>query len=316
MRTLVTGGAGFIGSHLVDRLLAEGHEVTVIDDLSTGSLGNLAAARSVNLQRPHALRFIRLGLDDPSLDQVLRRAGPEVVYHLAAQMDVRVSVADPVTDARTNVLGTVAVLAAASRAGVRKVVFTSSGGTIYGSPSRQPVSERAALDPLSPYAAAKAAAEPYLRAFRGLSGLDYTVLALGNVYGARQSPHGEAGVVAIFAGALLAGRPTFIFGDGSSVRDYVYVDDVVQACVRFAGPQAAGRRLNIASGVGTTIRDLHTRVAAVLARPDQPSFAAARAGELPRIVLDVTAARQVGWTPLTPLDEGLALTAVWLRTAS
>lgn len=312
MRTLVTGGAGFIGSHLVDRLLADGHQVTVIDDLSSGSLLNLEAARRVNLNRPGALRFVRLELDDPQLEQVVARARPEVVHHLAAQMDVRVSVADPVADARTNVLGTVAVLSAAARAGARKVVFTSSGGTIYGSPRHQPVSERASLDPLSPYAAAKAAAEPYLRAFHGLAGLDFTVLALGNVYGPRQSPHGEAGVVAIFGGALVGGQPTMIYGDGSSIRDYVYVDDVVQACVHFAGTPASGRRLNIASGVGTTVRDLHTQIAAALGRPDAPAFSAPRPGELHAITLDVTAARQVGWTPETPLPEGLARTLEWV----
>ncbi len=319
MRVLVTGGAGFIGSWLVDRLLAAGDEVTVIDDLSTGTLDNLADARAGNLERPGSFTFIRADITAPGLDGIVAAARPEVVHHLAAQMDVRVSVRDPVGDARTNVLGTVAVLQASALAGARMVVAASSGGTIYGSPERQPVTERAGLDPLSPYAAAKAAMEPYLRAFRGLHGLDFTVLALGNVYGPRQSPHGEAGVVAIFARLLLDGRPATIFGDGTSIRDYVHVADVVEAFVLAGGsadrpPPAGGRRLNVGSGVGTTVREIHRLVAVAAGAPDEPVFAAPRAGELAAITLEVRAARQVGWAPHTPLAYGITGTVDWVRS--
>ncbi len=318
MRTLVTGGAGFIGSTLVDRLLAHGDDVTVVDDLSTGSLDNLAAARAVNLDRAGAFRFVRADLTEPGLDGIVAAARPQVVHHLAAQMDVRRSVRDPLFDARTNLLGTVAVLEASARAGVRALTFASSGGTIYGSPAKQPVSERAGLDPLSPYAAAKAAVEPYLKAYAGLYGLRSTVLALGNVYGPRQSPHGEAGVVAIFARRLLAGERTTIFGDGSSVRDYVHVDDVVDAFVLAGGdgdrpPAGAGRRLNVGSGVGTTVREVHRVVAAAAGAPDEPDFAPVRAGELHAITLDVRAARQLGWVPRTGFEAGIAGTVDWVR---
>ncbi|GAC1328805.1 MAG: hypothetical protein NVSMB13_16140 [Mycobacteriales bacterium] len=220
-RIMVTGAAGFIGSNLVDRLLAEGHQVEAVDDLSTGRLENLAEARKVNADRAGAFSFTRFDITDPGLASVVARVQPEVICHLAAQIDVRVSVADPLADARLNVLGTINVLEAARLAGVRKVVFTSSGGSIYGEPTRLPVSERAGLDPRSPYAAGKAAGELYLGTWRAMYGLSYTALALGNVFGPRQDPHGEAGVVAIFATALLEGRPTTIFGDGTSSRDYV-----------------------------------------------------------------------------------------------
>lgn len=317
MRALVTGGAGFIGSTLVDRLLARGDQVIVVDDLSTGSVVNLAAARAVNLHRPQAFQFVHADITAAGLEEIVAAARPDVVHHLAAQMDVRVSVRDPLFDARTNLLGTVAVLEASARAGVRMLTFASSGGTIYGSPARQPVTERAGLDPLSPYAAGKVAVEGYLRAYAGLYGLRSTVLALGNVYGPRQSPHGEAGVVAIFARELLAGRRATVFGDGTSVRDYVHVEDVVDAFV-LAGdpdrPPAVGRRLNVASGVGTSVRALHTLVATAAGAADEPSFAPARPGELDRIVLEVRAARQLGWVPTTPLAEGIAETVGWVRS--
>jgi UDP-glucose 4-epimerase len=318
VRALVTGGAGFIGSWLVERMLARGDIVTVVDDLSTGSLSNLAAARAVNLQRAGAFTFVRADITADGLEGIVAAARPDLVHHLAAQMDVRVSVRDPLFDLRTNVLGTVAVLEASARAGVKMLTFASSGGTIYGSPARQPVSERAGLDPLSPYAAGKAAVESYLRAYRGLYGLDSTVLALGNVYGPRQSPHGEAGVVAIFAGELLAGRQGTIFGDGTSIRDYVHVDDVVDAFVLAGGdglrpPPAPGRRLNVASGAGTTVRDLHALVATAAGAEDRPTFAPARPGELAAITLEVRAARQVGWVPRTPLAGGVRGTVEWVR---
>lgn len=313
MRALVTGAAGFIGSTLVDRLLADGHEVVGVDDLSTGRLANLRQARESNRERPGGFHFHQVDVTAAPLAELLGRLRPEVVYHLAAQADVRVSVADPIADARTNVLGTINVLTAAVAGGARKVVLASSGGSIYGEPRTLPVSERRGLDPRSPYAAAKVAAEYYLGCWRSLYGIQGTTLALANVYGPRQDPDGEAGVVAIFAGALLRGAPTRIYGDGTASRDYVFVDDVVEAFVRFSGDVADGRRLNIGTGVATTVRDLHREIAAATGGPDTPAFAPERAGELHAIAIDPGAARAFGWLPTTSLASGLALTVAWIR---
>jgi UDP-glucose 4-epimerase len=312
VRTLVTGAAGFIGSNLVDRLLADGHHVVGIDDLSTGSLENLAAARAVG---DHRFSFITADVTAPALALLVSAAAPEVVFHLAAQVDVRVSVRDPLLDARLNVLGTVNVLEAARSAGVRKVVFTSSGGSIYGNPEKLPVSERAGTDPISPYAASKVCGEVYLGTYRNLYGLQTTALALGNVYGPRQDPRGEAGVIAIFCTAALEGRTAMIYGDGAAVRDYVYVDDVVDAFARAAGEAGDGRRFNIGTGVGTSVRELHTEVARAAQVADAPTFADARLGELKAIVLDVSSARHgLGWEPFTTLRDGVPRTLAWARS--
>ena len=314
MRTLVTGAAGFIGSNLIDRLLADGHEVVGLDDLSTGTLDNLARAREVNGGRPGAFGFVRGDITDPGFVDIVAKAQPDVICHLAAQIDVRVSVADPLLDARLNVLGTINVLEAARLHGVRKVVFTSSGGSIYGTPEKLPVSERSRPAPGSPYAAGKASGELYLHAFRSMYGLDYTSLALANVYGPRQDPHGEAGVVAIFAGALLDGKATRVFGDGGNTRDYVFVDDVVHAFVLACAPGvASGRRLNIGTGAQTTDRELHTLVAKAVGAPDAPESAPARIGDLRAIALDCSAARAVGWEPFTTLEAGIAATVESIR---
>ena len=309
MRVLVTGAAGFIGSHLVDRLLADGHDVSGLDDLSTGRLQNLAAAR-----RAGGLHFSRFDLNGPGLAELVAHDRPEVVCHLAAQMDVRRSVADPLHDTRVNVLGTVNLLEACVRAGVRKVVFASSGGTIYGQPTVLPVTERAGLKPTSPYGAAKVAGEIYLGVYTALHDLTFTSLALGNVYGPRQDPHGEAGVVAIFARAMIAGQPTTVYGDGSSSRDYVHVDDVVEAVTLVLGAAGDGRRLNVGSGVATTVRALHTLLATATGAPDTPAHAPVRLGELQAIALDSTALRRTtGWTPQVGLADGLAATVASLR---
>jgi UDP-glucose 4-epimerase len=313
VRALVTGGAGFIGSNLVDRLLADGHDVVALDDLSTGKIANLAEARSGELGGHFS--FIHGDITEPTLVDIVRRAKPEVIFHLAAQIDVRHSVADPLDDARRNVLGTVNVLEAARQAGVRKVVFTSSGGAIYGEPAKLPVSERAGVAPLSPYAAAKVSGEIYCGTYRALYGLQTTVIAPGNVYGPRQDPHGEAGVVAIFGTALLQGSRASIFGDGTATRDYVFVDDVVDAFVRAGGEVGDGRRFNVGTGVGTTVRELHTVIAKAVGAPDDPIFAEPRIGELQAVWLDFTAARRVlGWEPFTSLTDGVVETMNWLRT--
>jgi len=313
MRALVTGGAGFIGSTLVDRLLAEGHEVDVIDDLSTGSLNNLADARS---RSERTLQIHTLDIRSPDVVTVMQRRQPEVVFHLAAQMDVRVSVERPAFDAEVNIIGSLHVLEGARVAGSRKVVFASSGGTIYGDPdvSALPIRETEPQRPLSPYGVSKKAVGDYLFAYRELHQLDFTALALGNVYGPRQNPHGEAGVVAIFAGRLLKGEPCTIFGDGSQTRDYVYVDDVVDSFVRGSADRGGGLICNIGTGVETSVNDLYGAVSEACGVDQPPVSAPARTGELQRSALDPGRAEiQLGWKPWTSLDVGIGQTVEWFK---
>ncbi|MCC5579561.1 NAD-dependent epimerase/dehydratase family protein [Microtetraspora sp. AC03309] len=299
MRVMVTGGAGFIGSNLVDRLLADGHEVAVVDDMSSGGNRNPDADL-------HAI-----DVRDPALATAAEAWRPEVICHLAAQISVRKSVADPTHDARVNVEGTVNVLEAAHRAGSRKVVFASSVA-VYGRPAVIPVPGDAPTDPRSPYAASKLSGEVYLSAYSALHGLEYTTLVLSNVFGPRQSPEGEAGVVAIFTDALLAGRPTVLYGDGSQTRDYIFVEDVVDGFVRACGPDGHGRRFNLGTGVQTTDRELHTLIAAAAGAPDEPGLAPARLGDLPAMAVDPEPAREgLGWRPRTDLATGLKATVAW-----
>lgn len=309
MRALVTGGAGFIGSTLVDRLLADGHEVQVVDNLSRGRRENIVSAQATGRMTLHVL-----DITAPGLDAVFAEAAPEVVFHLAAQIDVRESVADPIADAHQNVLGTINVAEAARKAGTRKVVFVSSGGSIYGTPQHLPVSEQAPLAPESPYAASKVSGEMYFNTYRRLYGLDCTTLALANVYGPRQDPHGEAGVIAIFAAALLNGHPTAVFGDGGNTRDYVYVGDAVSALVAAAGHHGSGQRFNIGTGVQTSDRALHRLVAAAAGVEDAPEFAPARLGDLRASALDSTLSqRELGWYPQVELTEGISRTVEYFR---
>jgi UDP-glucose 4-epimerase len=304
MDAAVTGGSGFIGSMLVDRLLQDGHRVHVVDNFSRGRRDNLADA-----ERTGGCTVHELDVTSPELADVLTAAAPEVVFHLAAQIDVRTSVDQPLWDATVNVLGTVNVAEAARKAGARKVVYASSGGAIYGAAKSLPVREDTALRPLSPYGASKVAGEVYLNTYCSLHDLDCSHLALANVYGPRQDPIGEAGVVAVFATALLAGKPTKLFGDGYNTRDYVYVTDVVDALVRAATQGKPGRRYNIGTGVQMTDRELHSVVAATVGRPDTPEFAPARLGDLRASALDAGAAgRDLGWTPSVRLVEGVRLT--------
>ncbi|WP_343600865.1 NAD-dependent epimerase/dehydratase family protein [Mycobacterium sp.] len=311
MRALVTGAAGFIGSTLVDRLLADGHTVAGLDNFATGRATNLE-----HVADDPQFAFAQADIVTADLQAILDEHRPEVVFHLAAQIDVRHSVADPQFDAAVNVVGTIRLADAARRAGVRKIVHTSSGGSIYGVPPTYPTPETTPTDPVSPYAAGKVAGEIYLNTFARLYGLQCSHIAPANVYGPRQDPHGEAGVVAIFAQGLLSGKPTKVFGDGTHTRDYVYVDDVVDAFVKSAGPAGAGRRFNIGTGVETSDRQLHSAVAAAAGAPDDPEFYPPRLGDLTRSCLDIRLAAEVlGWRPQVPLQEGLRRTVDYFRHA-
>jgi UDP-glucose 4-epimerase len=311
MRTLVTGGAGFIGSNLVDRLLAEGHEVDVVDDLSTGTLANLSEARGAG----GALRFHNLDVRSGDLVDLVAHRRPELIFHLAAQADVRVSVARPIFDAEVNILGTLQVLEAARAGRSSKVVFAASGGTLYGEPdaAKLPVGEHNPHRPLSPYGVGKKAAIDYLVAYRETHGIEFTALALANVYGPRQDPHGEAGVVAIFAGNLLAGRSCVIFGDGNQTRDYLYVDDAVDAFARSA-QRGGGLVLNIGTGKETSVCELYKLVAAAAGSSLSPVCAPARPGEVERSALDPSrAALHLGWKPWTDIGDGVRAVVEHLR---
>ena len=310
MRVLVTGGAGFVGSTLVERLLAEGWDVDVVDDLSTGSLPNLADARA---QRTPKCTFQRLDTRSAGIVEFMAHRKPEVVFHLAAQPSVTVSVADPALDADVNVLGSVRVLEGARAAGSRKVVFAGSGGTLYGVPQTIPTRETHPQQPISPYGVSKKAVVDYLQYYREVHGVDYTVLALANVYGPRQDPHGEAGVVAIFAGQLLAGRPPTIFGDGKQTRDFVFVEDVADAFAR-AVDRGGGLLVNVGTGVETTVGELYDLMAGVLGVEATPRYEAPRPGDLRHSALDPARARvQLGWQPWTSLEEGVTRTVEWFQ---
>lgn len=305
LKTLVTGGAGFIGSALVDRLLAEGCRVDVVDDLSTGSLANLADART---QPGRRFSFHRLDLRSPGLADLVAHRRPDVVFHLAAQADVRVSVARPQFDAEVNIIGSLNLFEAAIASGVRKVVFASSGGTIYGTPEELPVRESHPQRPESPYGVAKKSAGDYLHYYREVRGLEYTALALSNVYGPRQDPLGEAGVVAIFAGKLLQHERPVIYGNGDQTRDFVYVDDVVDAFVR-AAQKGDGLLMNIGTGVETSVQQLFDTMARLAGSKEPARYDPPRVGELQRSALDPgRAAIHLGWKPWTSIDEGLART--------
>ncbi len=299
MRALVTGGAGFIGSHVVDALLARGDEVHVLDDLSTGKRGNVAAGAELHVA------------DIRAPNEVFAAVRPELVLHLAAQANVRVSVERPDHDADVNVVGTVRILEAARRHGA-KLVFTSSGGAAYGE-CDGPAPETAPLRPLAPYGTSKLCGEEYLATYNRLHGSAHVSLRLGNVYGPRQEPHGEAGVVAIFMGLLHEGGAPTIFGDGRQTRDYVYVADVARALLLALDHD--GGVFNVGTGTETSVLELYDAIQAAAGSARAPEFAPARLGELQRSVLDASlAAAELGWTPELPLAAGLAATWAWVAS--
>ena len=306
MRCLVTGGAGFIGSNLVDALLARGDQVTVLDDLSTGRRENLDGALAAG-----AALIEQDVRDAAAVAESAAEARAEAVFHLAAQIDVRKSIADPAFDAAVNVGGTANVLEAARTAGARRFVFVSTGGAIYGEGEGKelPLGEGAAVEPLSPYGQSKFAAEGYLALYERLYGLSGVALRLGNVYGPRQDPLGEAGVIAIFCGRLRSGGQPTVFGDGTQTRDYIYVGDVVAAALA-AADGAASEPINIGTGIETDVLEL-VRLLGDLdgAESFEPEFAPPRTGEVQRIAIDpARAERQLGWRAKVGLAEGLRLT--------
>jgi len=299
MRAVVTGGAGFIGSHVVDALLARGDEVHVVDDFSSGKRENVPAAATLH----------ELDVREP-LERLFDEVRPQGVFHLAAQADVRVSVERPDFDAGVNVIGTIRVLEGARRSGAR-VVFASTGGAIYGECAR-PAREGDPRLPLAPYGTSKLAGEEYLATYNRLYGTGHVALRLGNVYGPRQDPHGEAGVVAIFLRRLARGETCRIFGDGAQTRDYVYVGDVVRAGL--AATERNGGVFNIGTATETSVVDLYATCLDVAGSRSPAELAPARLGELRRSVLDASlAARELGWRPETKLADGLRATWEWIR---
>jgi UDP-glucose 4-epimerase len=308
VRALVTGGAGFIGSNLVDALVARGHEVTVVDDLSTGKRENLDAATAAGAELVES--DVR---DADGMRDVLGRVRPEVVFHLAAQIDVRRSAADPAADARINVEGTINLLEAARAAGVGRFVNTSTGGAIYGEGRIVPAPEEHPVAPEAPYGQSKFAAEGYCQLFGRLHGLSTVSLRYGNVYGPRQDPLGEAGVIAIFCGRLIEGERPIVFGDGLQTRDYVHVDDVVTANLAAVESDAPGP-YNVGTGVETTVLQLVEALAPLGTAPFEPEHRPERPGEVRRIALDCTRAREdLGWEAMVGLEDGLIQTLESVR---
>lgn len=305
MRILVTGGAGFIGSHVVDALVDRGHRVTVLDDLSSG--------QEENLNR--RAKFIKGDVtSQKKLESVFKRVQPEAIFHLAGQINVRASVENPVLDAECNILGSLRLVDMAAKAGVKKFIFSSTGGAMFGDEAHYPATEEEPMTPLSPYGLAKAGVEEYLRFYHRVYNLPYTVLRYSNVYGPRQNPHGEAGVVAIFISAMLENRPPTINGDGEQTRDYVYVSDVVKANLAALDSELTEGTFHIGTGVETTVNEIFRLVNWQFGKAFEAVSGPAKKGEVRRSALDVSrAASLLNWKPEVGVSEGITATATWFK---
>ena len=302
MKILVTGGAGFIGSNIVDTYIAAGHEVAIVDNLTTGKKENL---------NPKA-EFFPVDIRDNRLHEVIAEFLPDIINHHAAQIDVRKSVTDPIFNAEINELGTLNLLEAAVKVKIKNFIFASTGGAIYGEvKEKNGADENHPQEPISPYAITKRSVEMYLHAYHVNNGLNYTVLRYGNVYGPRQDPLGEAGVIAIFCGKMLKGETPTIYGDGRQLRDYVYVGDVAAANLS-ALVKGENQIVNIGTGVGTSVNELFAHLKELLNFKSEAKYAPARAGELFRSVLNADkAAKVLGWKPKEDMKSGLKLTLDW-----
>ena len=306
MRIMVTGGAGFIGAHTVNAIVASGAgEVSVLDNFSTGKRSQV---------NPKATIYETDLRDAAAVAAAVESARPELIFHLAAQMDVRRSVADPPFDAQVNVVGFLNLIESARRQGLKRVVFASTGGAIYGEQDEFPCTEDHPRRPVSPYGVAKLATEAYLFFYKVEYGIDYLALRFGNVYGPGQNPHGEAGVIAIFCGRMLDGQPVTIYGDGTQTRDYVYVGDVVRAVLAAGKSGASGLALNICTGLETNVNDLYSTLAAIADFPTQAEHAAPRPGEQKRSVISpARAEKELGWRPEKKLADGLEETFKYFK---
>lgn len=314
MRALVTGAAGFIGSNLVDRLLDDGHQVIGIDNFRTGIAANLEQAYSCNVHNPRRFTLVKADIQAPELIGIVAGASPHVIYHLAAQVDVDISVSDPQFDARSNVLGTINLCEAARQAGSQRIVYAASGISRYGAQAGGSVDESNHLDPLSPNAVAKLAGEMYLRAYAEMYGLAPICLALANVYGPRQNPHGAAGVIAVLGSAMITGLPYAVYRDGADAHDYVYVEDVVDAFVRagFAPIDTTGT-YNIGTGQHSTMTEVHDLMSAVLDEASTPNLNEDRGDDVNSVALNATKAeKELAWKPTVDLAEGIRRTIRWL----
>jgi len=305
MKVLVTGGAGFIGSHVVDTLVEAGHNVVVVDNLATGRLENL---------NPKA-KFYQIDICSPELRQVFELERPDIIDHHAAQIDVRRSMVEPAFDAEVNILGGIKLLELAREFDVRKIIYISSGGAAYGEPIYLPCDEKHPVQPLCPYGASKYTFELYLYIYHESYGLDYTILRYPNVYGPRQDPYGEAGVVAIFTGQMLRGQPVTINGSGEQVRDFVHVRDCARANLMVLD-KGSGRIFNLGVGQGTSINQIFAHLKEIVGYPHEAQYGPPKIGETFKIYLDANSAKKdIGWVPLIALKEGLRETVSYFRDA-